>query len=146
MRDELLVNAVVATTAMEQFIWEKDTRPVSPFLLNLFPRSTRKQTVKWITKDGRKLRICDMESTHIWNTLHFLYKSAWTRKANLVYSYLATPGPNGDMAQVAFEQESDGVFDSSWECYIPEAYRNLLFEALRRDLDVPLKLIPSDYR
>jgi hypothetical protein len=58
----------------------------------------------WITKDGRKIAVKDMATSHIKNTLAMLKAKGFVDLDTLEF-YLCGAGPNGEMAQLAFEQE-----------------------------------------
>jgi|TARA_Y100000034_G_scaffold26755_1_gene31845 hypothetical protein len=66
----------------------------------------RKQTKLWTTKEGRKIRICDMSDTHLINTIKM-----FIRKANQIKRELPYPSFYGDMAQYYAEQEWDALMD-----------------------------------
>ena len=96
-----------------------------------------KQTKLWKTKDGRKIRICDMEDNHLLNTIAMLQRVSESRRiSNSVYYLFCTP-PNGEMALYAFEQEQDNVWRATWCDYLPPIYSNLVLEAERRGLTIP---------
>jgi hypothetical protein len=58
---------------------------------------------KWKTKDGRKLWIKDMTTSHIRNCMRLLDRS----KDNAIFNVLSLPYPNGEMAQDCFDRELD---------------------------------------
>ena len=93
----------------------------------------RKQTKKWTTKDGRKIRICDMLDEHLENTINRLIREAEVRRYEAIRFYMSSPGPNGDMAQMLFDQEQEAVFDSCVEDFLPPIYTNLIREKERRE-------------
>ena len=100
----------------------------------------RKQTKLWTTKDGRKVRICDMEDDHLINTVRMLQRNGEARRINNSVYYATCMGPNGEMAQLAFEQECDQMWDATFESYVPRIYYNLVDEAERRRLTIPTQL------
>lgn len=79
---------------------------------------------KWKTKDGKKIAIKDMETSHIQNALNLLKRKGFISRKTLRF-YLSTPGPNGDMAQWAFEQELDDVISSPVSSFIDLFEREL---------------------
>ncbi len=94
----------------------------------------KKQTKKWTTKDKSKIRICDMEDSHLLNTIKFLERFAETeRKLNMDF-YITCPQPNGEMAQMAFDNELSLAIESIWEDFTPPIYDNLIKEKERRKL------------
>jgi hypothetical protein len=86
-------------------------------------------TKKWKIKDGRKIRIKDMEDQHLINTIRMLNRQFELAKLN-------TPFPNfsGDMAQFYAEAEFDAFMDSTVEEYLP-IYVDLEEELYRRNLE-----------
>ena len=94
----------------------------------------RKQTRKWTTKDGHKIRICDMEDNHLVNTIKMLRRFGEHMKGRAEAFYITYPQPQGDMAQYYFDREFDQVMASTYEDYVPETYNNLLMEAERRGI------------
>ena len=96
-----------------------------------------KQTKQWTTKDGRKLRICDMGDGHLISTIAMLQRAAEAKRIyNSVY-YATCTGPTGDMASLAFDQECEGIWDSEWEDWVPDIHGNLVADAERRGLEIP---------
>ena len=96
--------------------------------------SLRRQTKKWQTKDGRKLRICDMDDGHLVNAMRMLRKYAKLLRLKTVHFYVRCVGPTGEMAQVAFDEELDRVLSSGDEDYLPEIYDNMVADCQRRDI------------
>jgi len=98
----------------------------------------RKQTKKWKTKDGSKIRICDMTNSHLINVLkHLKRKAEQTRSIidNLLWSQ---PAPRGAMARIAVEDEQEAWADATWEDVLertPSLFEELHEEAFRRGLD-----------
>lgn len=96
-----------------------------------------KQTKLWTTRDGRKIRICDMDDSHLLNTVKLLQRVAEAKRIYTTDFYLSTPGPTADMASYYFEQECDQVFSNTYMSYLPEIYHNLINDAERRGLEIP---------
>lgn len=74
------------------------------------PNATRTELHRlgvWITADGRRIHVSKIDNRHLVNIAGYLFKSAQAEAARLMRFYLHTPGPQGEMAQVAFEQEMD---------------------------------------
>ena len=64
----------------------------------------------WITRDGRVLRLEDMEPSHRRNTLRMLERRADSYNILAFRRYFMFPlggGPSGDMANDAFDQAMD---------------------------------------
>lgn len=63
----------------------------------------------WTTREGKRIRIIDMKTSHIKNALAMLHRDGCVSPSTVQF-YLTCEGPNGEMAQVAFEQECRIVF------------------------------------
>lgn len=88
----------------------------------------KKQTAMWTTRNGARLRICDMEDRHLVNTLRMLRRahgelvsSAWAAACSL----------QGEMASYYAEQDIDRL--EQVESTHP-LFGRLEMEALRRGL------------
>ncbi len=64
----------------------------------------------WTTASQQKLKIADMESSHIRNCINLLKREGYVSESTLMF-YLTTEGPQGMMAQDCFERECDEVFN-----------------------------------
>ena len=104
----------------------------------------RKQTTMWKTRDGHKLRICDMKDSHLLNSIILLYRFTLAKMRETKKFYMSTPGPTADMAQMAFENEFDMVMESTWEDYVLDKFNNLIKEANRRSMSLPTPLDAYD--
>jgi len=95
--------------------------------------SIRKQTKKWSMKNGTKIRICDMDDSHLYNTISMIEHMAKVKTLTTINRMLSFSLPVGDMAQLAFDNEFDYITS---EGYQPEEisplYENLLLERERR--------------
>lgn len=87
-------------------------------------------TKKWTTKDGQRIRIKDMEDSHLLNTIRFLERTWEKRKASMLSDF---PCFNGEMAQYYAEQEWDRLADTDIEEACP-IYNDMVDEAERRNL------------
>lgn len=61
----------------------------------------------WTTKNGQELRPEEFRSGHLINTIKFLERRAAGLRQMFILQSLRLPEPNGDMAQLAWEQELD---------------------------------------
>ena len=96
----------------------------------------KKQTKKWTMKNGNKIRICDMENSHLINIIKMLKRCAERKKQKIESFYIYCVPPNGEMAQDAFDSEFNSVMESTWDDYVPNIYDNLYNEAERRGLEL----------
>lgn len=81
----------------------------------------------WKCKDGRTLRISDMETSHIINSMRMLERM----HEQMLWS-MPAPCFQGEMAQMYAEQEFDAYMDSSVEDVFP-IYKHLEKELLKRN-------------
>lgn len=83
-------------------------------------------TKKWITKDGRKIRIKNMDDQHLRNTIKILERQ-------LAYKKLTLPFPsfNGEMAQMCAEADFDRFLESDVGDHFP-IYDDLVEELHKR--------------
>lgn len=99
----------------------------------------RKQTKLWTTKDGRRIRICDMEDDHLLHTIRLLQRVAETKRIKSVVFYTTCEQPTSDGALDCFNREFDSVMDAELEDYLPRIYENLGAEVNRRGLELPIQ-------
>ena len=96
----------------------------------------KKQTALWTTKEGHKIRICDMSDTHLLNTIAFLENKAKEFfTGELSAAYLCLGFLQGEMARDACERDIQFMEtvgdDPSKVCHI---FDKLKTEARRRNL------------
>lgn len=95
-------------------------------------KTTWKRTDTWKTKDGRELRICDMEESHIRNLISMLRKK---RYVGAKEHSSDEPGPppilHGEHAQDAAERE----WTSSWDRWLAQKPTTLL-DVLEQELEL----------
>ena len=89
----------------------------------------RKVTKKWTTKNGTKIRICDMGDSHLINSIKML-----KRYAQCIQIEYPWPNFRGEMAQYYAEQEYDIITTSPPEKLIP-ILEDLMRDAERRNID-----------
>ena len=65
----------------------------------------------WLTKDGRALRVKEMTTTHIQNAMAMLKRNGFT--SYKTFQAYASAGPEGDMAQLCFDQEQQEVLSKT---------------------------------
>jgi hypothetical protein len=86
-------------------------------------------TKQWTCKDGRKIRIKDMDDKHLMNTIRMLERNSEYYFCDMFMS-MATV--NGDMATYFLEQEMDNMIED--DIIMHPLYEDLLEEANRRKL------------
>ena len=80
--------------------------------MSLVPRMFRGSV--WITKDGQHLDpLNDMKASHLENTLLFIQKSDRLihLKNMVIQEFLSLPSPNGEMAEIAYEESVREITD-----------------------------------
>jgi len=96
-----------------------------------------KQTRLWATREGTKIRVCDMGDEHLVNSLKMLKRQALSaREDNLAAAWSAAAMFNGDMATYYAEQEADRVSDAHWIDYMSDFWEPMQLEAHRRGGEV----------
>ena len=65
----------------------------------------------WTTAKGEKIPVTEMETSHIENALAMLRRMGYVGPREVSF-YAACAGPQGEMAQVAFDQEQNYVFSA----------------------------------
>lgn len=88
----------------------------------------RKVTKLWRCKDGRKIRICDMDDGHLANCIALLERAADKIRFTTPY-----PCFNGEMAQFFAEQDWDRLQSAGTEEFFP-IYVDMLDEQERRKI------------
>ena len=96
-------------------------------------KSGRKQTKTWTTKDGGRIRICDMGDTHLVNTINMLIRYAKAKhRATLADLECMACMIQGDIASYMIDQDIDRCTEASWQDFVPEIFWSLWKEAERR--------------
>lgn len=83
----------------------------------------------WTTKDGKKIRVCDLADSHLINILNML-----NRKYNFTLRYIDPPCLNGEMAQMYAEHEWLVMIENEPSHLYP-IYDALIEEASDRELN-----------
>jgi len=96
------------------------------------PLGIRKVTKVWATKDGRKIRICDMVDEHLLNTISMCQRKHRAAQLAMPFPYMLS----GEMASFCAEADYDRFQESDPSVSFP-LYDDLLLEAQRRGLDLP---------
>lgn len=94
----------------------------------------RKQTKLWTTKDGRRIRICDMDDGHLHNSIDLLERAAAVEEIKTVDAGIGMLNIlQGEMAIDSVERELDRVMDYGIDpSEVNELYDNLIMEKERR--------------
>ena len=80
----------------------------------------------WTTKDGNKIRICDLETSHLTNIIRLL-----ERKWTTIQHECPFPNFSGEYAQMCAESDYDALLDSGPEYEFP-IYSDLVEELDKR--------------
>jgi len=84
----------------------------------------------WTTREGETIPIEKLTDSHLMNCIRLLER-LYARTIGL---YLIGPGPQGEMAQDAFDREFDALDEGGPET-INESYTDLVEEADARGID-----------
>lgn len=105
----------------------------------------RKVTKVWTTKDGTKVRICDMSDAHIMNSMRMLARMAATKR-HIAISEAEFIGllSTAEIASSYAEIYCEGIANSSIADYLPSLYWDLRDDAIRRGLDITALPTPDD--
>lgn len=90
----------------------------------------KKVTKQWTTRDGTKIHICDMDDSHLKNTIAMLDR-LHQKKISAAYSVAATL--RGEMATLFAEQDIDRMESEGTSSSYP-IYDDLCTERDRRGL------------
>ena len=71
----------------------------------------------WKTREGKEIPVKDMATSHIKNSLAMLKRQGAISPETRAF-YLTTSGPQGEMAQMCFEQEFDEVMKAPVSIFI----------------------------
>jgi len=93
----------------------------------------------WITKEGREIKVADMDDSHLINTIRMLRRKAGRMKLAAELECISAESMfNGDMAKLSIEQEGARISGMSDEDFLMEhipPYRRMLREVRIRNLD-----------
>ena len=90
----------------------------------------------WVDSEGNETPIAKLESSHLVNIAKMLVRKAKLQKQQNDNFYCFCPEPNGDMAQIAFEQECDMVWDTEFDDYLVRnpVWKFIIQEIVKRKL------------
>lgn len=94
----------------------------------------------WRTREGVLIHVSKMENSHLLNIARFLLRKAQAYISAKVTFYITCDGPRGEMAEVAFESESNYWFDLDAGTYLATHnpfWGPLVDEIIKRNLEVP---------
>jgi len=66
---------------------------------------------KWVMRDGTRIAVTDMETSHVRNALAMLKRDGYVSPATVRF-YLGCPGPTAEMAELDFEREAMAAFEA----------------------------------
>lgn len=94
----------------------------------------RKQTKLWTTRDGRRIRICDMDDSHLKNTIAMLERGSKVSWEDQLYEAACMMSWfSGDsMASYYADQGFDNASQQSPDDFLPDIYYNLCDDRQRR--------------
>ena len=94
----------------------------------------------WETRDGQRIRVRDMDDSHLVNTVRYLRRRFEKLAEFEALRMMLGPRPRGDIAQMAFDQEIDHLLDPWTVDQLLEdrvvTWPALLAELERRGLEV----------
>lgn len=95
-----------------------------------------KRTSQWTTRDGRVIRVCDMDDTHLANTIRYLERTQVARREHEIHVCMgALSTLHGEMAIDCAERELDGLMDDfNVDAGLPNIYFEMCDEAEERGL------------
>ena len=93
----------------------------------------RKQTKQWTTKDGKKIRICDMDLDHLKNTMGLLERYGQAKYEEDLQFFMTCPEPNGEQALLDFDSAFEESLDKGMGDYLPEIYWDMMDDLERRE-------------
>ena len=96
----------------------------------------RKQTKKWKTKFGEKIRICDMSDNHLLNAIRYLERFAKNQDKYIMSQFDCGCPFQGEEACDAWDAALTRACNATWDDYLPEIYTNLMWEVERRGLKI----------
>jgi hypothetical protein len=97
-----------------------------------------KQTALWKMKSGRQVRICDMSDQHLINSMSLLMRYASAALESHRKFYATCPPPQGEMAELLFDQECDYWDEAIITDCIPDIFWKMKEDAERRGMELEL--------
>lgn len=99
---------------------------------------------KWNTKNGKIVRIVDMDNDHLINTIKFIQRISEFKLSEMQKGLFKYGRPNGEQAEVDLEQAENQVMSMTWEDMLDDypAYPKMVKEADKRGLEYPNKVKP----
>lgn len=101
----------------------------------------RKQTKQWTMRDGRKIRVCDMDDKHLCNAIRLIRRVSAKRAYALAATALLYARDAPDGAAMAAEDAADQLLamdsmDAAEEFDESGLYAAMMDDAERRGLEV----------
>jgi hypothetical protein len=102
----------------------------------------------WTTKDGRSIKIKDMEDSHLINTIRYCFSRPRAYHQYLEQVAMSAYGySGGEMAEMAAQSEADNLTDLAYklrdEKIMPNQMPYLIKEAQKRNLNLPHNYDPD---
>lgn len=97
---------------------------------------TKPRQKLWTKKDGTKIRLCDMDMSHLERTIHMLERGATIKMHKLQHEALTWCPPQGEMAEMAFDDGIEELLEdvnfNHFEKYVNPIYFDMIKEMERR--------------
>jgi hypothetical protein len=91
-------------------------------------------TKKWKMRDGTKIRIKDMGDSHLLNTIKMLERYGRAKHIQETNELWSMPYPQGEQAQMCFDQIEMEIYDKDWSDYVPDIYWDMVEEVEKRSI------------
>lgn len=96
----------------------------------------------WKTKEGKEIKICDMETSHIENSINMMKRKGFVNREEYLEIVSSYPVMNGDMAQYCAEQEYENWLAS----HMPSKILGELEKELEKRTVVCSQAMPDDIK
>ena len=106
----------------------------------------RKCTKIWTTREGKKIRVCDMTTSHLESTIKMLRDKALFQHGCALHEGYALLGClHGEMAIESVENDLLRLEEDGYEALLPEIYYDMRTELSRRIRTRPAPSYSKEY-